>query len=307
MSSGKLLPLHVIDPFNLSESLTVGAVTVFFVFSLHYFLGSFSSSSSLASVNNKKTKNFRFFQLNNNTNNNNKNNSDAAIEEIFINEEYRARIISFLHALFSTIGSAHALYQNLVVHNNNGQNVWFDTREATRSEANWQMFSFAYFACDTIMMLLPFVKNYFSPSTASKQSEKEKLLIEKRNKETTTFFIHHLIALASLSCGSFLGIYGPIVCAAQLAGEISNPFMHLRWLMNADGRRDHFVCKHICTKMWYLTFFVSRLIISPYLSIFAVRVMHPVFWPQVWLMIIFSGKFIYDAWKSDKKGEWWTG
>ena len=115
-----------------------------------------------------------------------------------------------------------------------------------------------------------------------------------------------MIAMASLFCGSVFGIYGPIVASAQLAGEISNPFMHLRWLLNADDKRDTFLCR-FCTKMWYVTFFLARLVICPYLGYYAVMVMHPVFWPQVWLMIIFSGKFMWDAIQADRKGEWWIG
>lgn len=256
------VPEHISDPFSLHESLTVGLTTAILVTYLHFHLQEkisrenkeLASSSALSkNSNNKKTR----------------------------DPEFGARIISFLHAFISSIGSAYALYTHLVSNNNSDFTAaWFNTREATRLEANWQMFSLSYFFCDTMFMI-------FSTFDA-------------------TFFVHHMIAMASLSCGSLFGIYGPIVASAQLAGEISNPFMHLRWLLNAEDRRDSWLCK-FCTKMWYLTFFTSRILICPFLGIHAIRVMHPVFWPQVWLMIIFSGKFIYDSYKADKKGIWWIG
>ena len=269
INGGVKIPEHIADPFDLHESLTVAITTAALVTYIHFTL-----QDRLYGGDNKTTAPSTTKELNV-VGNNNKSSSSSSSSLKTLDPEFGARIVSFLHAVISTVGSGYALWYHMT-----DGSSWFDTRPATRLEANWQMFSLSYFACDTLFMLF--------------------------GKFDLTFFIHHLIAMASLVCGSLFGIYGPIVASAQFCGEISNGPMHLRWLLNASEKRDTLLCK-VSTQLWFVTFFVARLVVCPYLGYYAVLVMHPVFWPQVWLMIIFSGKFLFDAVQKERKGEWWIG
>jgi len=84
---------------------------------------------------------------------------------------------------------------------------------ATRVQANCQMISLAYFTVDTFFIIL--------------------------SKFDLIFFIHHLVSIVTLANGSLFGIHGYIVCAVLLVGEISNPFMHLRWILHKINKHNN--------------------------------------------------------------------
>jgi hypothetical protein len=187
--------------------------------------------------------------------------------------DFGARVVSWVHSVVSTVASAYALY----AHARAGG--WFDS-PTTRLESWAQAISFAYFSVDLVFTV------FFAWDPL--------------------FFFHHVISMASLVCGSFFGIYGFVVCAALLAGEVSNPFMHTRWLLNASGLRHTTMCR-VATALWFPTFFIARVVVSPWIAYYAVQVMHWSYWPQVFLMIVFSVKFIVDAARAEMAGEWWSG
>jgi TLC domain len=237
MYVNEYVPSHVIDPFDFNESIFIGIIsTVFFVF--------------LYCAVQKIQK-----------------------EQHIKNKEYTARVVSLIHAVISTIGSAYALYSH--------EGMSFYAPIATRVQSNWQMFTFAYFTVDTIVM---FVTNTFD----------------------FKYFVHHIISMSSLACGAFYGMYGVLVTSAQLVGEISNPFMHSRWILNSHGYRESKLCK-IITKIWFCIFFASRVLICPLLGYHAIMIMHWIFWPLVWIMIVFSSLFLYEVYEMEKRNEWWVG
>jgi TLC domain len=186
------------------------------------------------------------------------------------NKELGARVISFIHSVISTIFSAYAIY-----HHQGGK---LDS-PATRLEANCQMLSLAYFVVDTFFMI--FI--HFD----------------------IMFLIHHLIAITMLSCGGIFGIYGYILCLALLVGEISNPFLHLRWIVNIMAPNSSIF--KICTNLWFGVFFITRVILCPYIFIRGMYIVHWLFLPQSFGMILFSGIFLYDVYKKEKNGEIWIG
>lgn len=229
-------PTHEVDPFNMSEVLAVGAVSFVFFLLLGVYL--------------TKTLN--------------------ALKK---NDEYGARVCSFIHAVISVAGSGYAMYEH--------EGGWFDT-PTTRLEADWMMFSFAYFAADTVLMMV-YAWDWLYAG-------------------------HHLVTMAC--CGSVAfyphAHWAFSICFATCGGEITNMFMHPRWILAAEGLKHSALCKWL-TRLWFVTFFLLRFFGAPFVVYHMVMQMPFYFAPLSVSIMVLSWTFFVNAVNKERAGEWWSG
>jgi hypothetical protein len=234
-SSSSPLPTHITDPYNFQEAMLVGVVAAGCFLYLNIMLhGKFNS----------------------------KLNSD----------EYGQRIISFIHAVLSSVLCIAALFLH--------HGGWLDTTIATRLEGDVAMISFAYFFVDLVLMFVW--------------------------KFDWMYFTHHVIALRWVSLTAIFGQIGFGGCVGIICAEICNPMMHGRWLLHASGKADSALCRW-CTRIWFPVFFICRMIIIPTLLSLNYHVVPMDTNAIVTLFTIGSAKFLYDAVDAEMKGKWWEG
>ena len=233
------LPKDITDPFNLTESLVIGAAcSVVFLYLNIYFRERY----------NRPLK----------------------------NDEYGARILSLIHAVISAVGCGYALLDHT--------GGFFDSVHATRLEGDFAMFSFAYFLVDTIVMIMW--------------------------KFDTVYFLHHVVTLSFCGYAALDGKYGFATCFATWGGELSNPPMHLRWLLHANNPQEAKTPSRAMkwlTFSWFVIFFVMRFAGAPIVVYYMVTMMPIYFSPLCVGIMVMSWKFFVDSLKSEMKGEWWTG
>jgi hypothetical protein len=187
------------------------------------------------------------------------------------NNEFGNRVVSLVHAVVSTVICAYALS----VH----QGGWLDS-PATRIEGMCLAFSTAYFLIDTISMAL--------------------------TDWSWLYFWHHVITISTMGTGAFFGHYGFIMCAATVLGEVGNPIMDFRWLLGAAGMRGHAAAKWL-SRAWFCVFFVTRMLVSPWLLFHALAIMHWLFVVMGCIMVLASWKVWFDWLCAEVNGEWWEG
>lgn len=190
------------------------------------------------------------------------------------NDEYGARVCSLIHAIFSTAGCGYALYQ----HATDGGTF---TSPTTRLQGDWHMFSFGYFFADTILMFI--------------------------YKIDYLYILHHAVTLSC--CGSVLMPGATWAMGASVAvagGEITNPIMHTRWILAAEGKRDSAAVKWL-TRLWFPIFFAMRYIVAPPLAYQMLQHMPPIFIPLIVGMTLESMRYFIKAALQYWRGEWWPG
>ena len=239
IGSEQNLPKEITDPFNLMESLVVGAASsVVFLYLGVYFKERY----------NKPLK----------------------------NDEYGARILSLIHAVISAIGCGYALLDHT--------GGFFDSVGATRLQGDFAMFSFAYFLVDTIIMFLW--------------------------KFDMTYFLHHVVTLSVCGSTALAGKYGFATCFAIWGGEVTNPFMHARWLLHANNPQEAktpSTMMRVLTIVWFILFFGFRFFGAPLVVYYMVILMPIYFAPLCIGIMVMSWKFFFDALKMEMRGEWWVG
>lgn len=184
------------------------------------------------------------------------------------NDEYGARVCSLIHAIVSTFGVGYAMCKHAM-----SGGTW--SSPGTRLEADFIMVSAGYFASDTVLMAL--------------------------QKWSWMFFAHHAVALTALawsltpSCNFMF-----CVCAAIVAGECSNIWMHQRYLNRCDGR-----CTKLMTRLWFVTFGVARGLVCPWLVWETLKVAPIIFAPLPIGLTAGSLTVFCKAIKSEMAGEWY--
>eukprot|EP00760_Papus_ankaliazontas_P007658 PhM_4_TR13438/c0_g1_i1/m.54957 len=146
-------------------------------------------------------------------------------------KEYASRVVSLIHAVVSTALSAYAVFCHPT------PDFAGPTQEI---QAIVLCVSSAYFAYDFIAMYL---YNFWEWG----------------------FAIHHLVTAGGMMWGVFTCRSGWELAACTLLMEITNPLMHIQWLMEFDKKTKTLLYK-IVEPSFAIAFWVARIGVGPFLT-----------------------------------------
>eukprot|EP00744_Colponema_vietnamica_P011102 GILI01015621.1.p1 GENE.GILI01015621.1~~GILI01015621.1.p1 ORF type:complete len:294 (-),score=51.46 GILI01015621.1:350-1231(-) len=203
---------------------------------------------------------------------------------------YVSRVISLIHAVLSTMYCAYVMLLRFLQFNSTPQYVHYMCclpEPPLGDEQLAALFTASYFLADTIGIL---VGDYFDP----------------------LFIIHHVGALIILGTSVYGRIMGLEVAVGIVILECTNPQMHARWLLmenRYDEKNPNSPLWWFCDTGFLLTFFFARMIVGTTAATsFLFCPTAPIHISIVtFLFLVFSLKFLVDAFKKRAKGEKWTG
>ena len=120
------------------------------------------------------------------------------------------------------------------------------------------------------------------------------------------FLAHHIVALRWLSLTALQGQIGYGGVIGLLAAEVSNPFMHGRFLLHSFAQADTLLCKWM-TRLFFPIFSVARIFVIPGLTIMNYQILPADILVILGVFSLASAKFLWDAVKKELRGEWWEG
>jgi len=163
-------------------------------------------------------------------------------------DEYASRIVSTVHAMVSLVFCVAGAIDGY------GEAHWgIFGLDATAKQQIALMVTTGYFSADFIGIL---VGTYFD----------------------WIFVGHHIVSASSLFYSAYFGYGGFELCLATALMELSNPFMHMRWIVVTDKHPSDSLVYKICDEGFFISFTLARIVLGPYL---------------VWLLWISSSAFVF--------------
>ena len=193
-------------------------------------------------------------------------------------DEYASRIMSTLHAVASTGLCGWAVYRHMLLGND------LSAQPATCVDAVILAVSVGYFAVDFVGII---VGSYYD----------------------FTYLMHHFWTITGILIVVFRDQLGFHMVALVMWMELSNPAMHLRWLLQEDGK-DHIADWRMRFLSWnFLVLFgFARFVAGPYLWLVSMGVDD---YPWVnkaigFIMFVVSANVWIKAIRGQFRGESWV-
>eukprot|EP00744_Colponema_vietnamica_P021504 GILI01030746.1.p1 GENE.GILI01030746.1~~GILI01030746.1.p1 ORF type:complete len:285 (+),score=29.56 GILI01030746.1:49-903(+) len=203
-------------------------------------------------------------------------------------DAYVSRVVSLIHSVASFAFSGYCCFLRYQQSRTVGTYLSTFTCLAEPPLADEQynaLLSSSYFIMDTLGIIFG---SYYDPM----------------------FIAHHAAAVIAINAGIFTGTIGPEMAVGLFLLEGSNPFLHLRWLLQAEKFDLHFPDSFLwqfINNGFYISFILARQVagsLSAYNFLLCmwvpwyIRVIGVGYWA-------FSLKFLLDILKMDRKGERW--